>query len=249
MQPPAADPFAPGAGHAPRPADRLRSAAEVVLMSGYPTQFAIGLLLIGAGLDVRLPGGDLSLRYVVALWSLDAAAILALAVALSHARHEPLTTWLFGRRPAWREVWLGLAMAPVVFGLVVAGLAAVGALMPGLHNVPVNPFEQMIQSRWDAAALGAVAVVSGGFKEEVQRAFVLRRFEADLGGPWVGLVIFSLAFGAGHFLQGWDVGVVTTLLGLFWGVVYLKRRSIVAPAISHAGFNVAQIVQFLVFGS
>ena len=35
--------------------------------------------------------------------------------------------------------------------------------------------------------------------------------------------------------------------GAFWGVVYLRRRSVVAPVVSHSGFNLLQIVQFLVF--
>ena len=128
-------------------------------------------------------------------------------------------------------------------------LAAVRWAAPWLHNVETNPFEMLIRSPLDATIIGAVAVISGGIKEEVQRAFVLRRFEQELGGARVGLIVFSLAFGAGHFIQGWDVGVVTTLLGLFWGVLYLRRGSFTASAVSHSGFNVAQIVQFMVLGS
>ena len=112
-----------------------------------------------------------------------------------------------------------------------------------------NPFEPLLRSPRDAIILGAVVVISGGIKEEVQRAFVLRRFEQHLGGARVGLVVFSVVFGAGHFIQGWDVSVVTALLGLFWGVLYLRRGSVTASAVSHSGFDVAQIVQFMVFGS
>jgi membrane protease YdiL (CAAX protease family) len=39
--------------------------------------------------------------------------------------------------------------------------------------------------------------------------------------------------------------VATALLGLTWGVIYLRRRSIVAPVVSHAGYNALQIVQVL----
>jgi membrane protease YdiL (CAAX protease family) len=49
-------------------------------------------------------------------------------------------------------------------------------------------------------------------------------------------------------IQGYDVGVITTLMGLAWGMVYLRRRSIVAASVSHAGFNAAQILQFLLVG-
>jgi membrane protease YdiL (CAAX protease family) len=54
-----------------------------------------------------------------------------------------------------------------------------------------------------------------------------------------------VAFGGGHLIQGKDAALATGLLGAFWGVVYLRRRSAVAPMVSHAGFNLLQIVPFL----
>jgi membrane protease YdiL (CAAX protease family) len=43
-------------------------------------------------------------------------------------------------------------------------------------------------------------------------------------------------------VQGWDAVVATGLLGAFWGVVYLKRRSVVAPIVCHAIFNLTEIL-------
>jgi len=91
-------------------------------------------------------------------------------------------------------------------------------------------------------------ITTGGLKEEVQRAFVLHRFDQHLGGARLGLVLYSLVFGTGHIIQGYDVAIVTALLGLTWGAIFLWRRSLVAPSISHAGFNAAQVLQFVVFG-
>ena len=59
------------------------------------------------------------------------------------------------------------------------------------------------------------------------------------------LIIVSLAFGAGHALQGWDASIATGLLGLTWGWLYLRRRSAVAPIVSHAGFDLLQVLPFL----
>ena len=59
---------------------------------------------------------------------------------------------------------------------------------------------------------------------------MLHRFEQHLGGARLGLVLYSLVFGAGHVIQGWDVAIVTALLGLAWGIVFLWRRSVVAPS-------------------
>jgi len=227
---------------------RLAAIGEVVLTSGFPTQLTVGVLLLWAGLGALTPDGRLSMRYVVTLWLVDAVLVIGVMLALLRSRGEPLGPLLLGRRPALREAWLGVAMVPVVFGLVVGSLTTVRWLWPGLHNVALNPFEGLIRSRSDAVILGVIAGL-GGIKEEFQRAFILRRFEQHLGGATAGLVIFSLVFGAGHFIQGWDVTIVTALLGLFWGALYLRRGSFSASAVSHTGFNVAQIVQFVVLGS
>ena len=118
-----------------------------------------------------------------------------------------------------------------------------------LHNVIENPFGAMLQSRLETVAFAVVALVGGAVREEVQRAFLLTRFERHLGGPVVGLVVTSLAFGAGHWVQGWDSSIAIGLLGAVWGFIYLRRRSVVAPMVSHAGFNSFEIVQFLIAGS
>jgi membrane protease YdiL (CAAX protease family) len=57
--------------------------------------------------------------------------------------------------------------------------------------------------------------------------------------------IYSVLFGLGHYEQGYDAMVMTSVLGASWGVVYLTRRSIVAPMVSHAGFNLAQLAKYL----
>ena len=90
-----------------------------------------------------------------------------------------------------------------------------------------------------------VVVVAGGIREEVQRAFLLHRFSQSLGGPLVGLVVASAAFGLGHRLQGNDVAVATGALGFYWGVIYLWRGSAVAPVVSHSGFDLIQLLQVL----
>jgi len=90
-----------------------------------------------------------------------------------------------------------------------------------------------------------IAIIAGGLREEVQRAFLLQRFSRYLGGPIVGLIVVSVGFGAGHYLQGWDAAIATGLLGLTWGILFLRRGSAVLPIVSHAGYNAAQVVQAL----
>ena len=94
-----------------------------------------------------------------------------------------------------------------------------------------------------------MALVAGGIREEMQRAFLLTRFEQHLGGAHVGLLVTSVAFGLGHLIQGFDAALATGILGLLWGALYLWRRSAVAPMVSHAGFNSLEIARFLVMGA
>ena len=222
---------------------------EVVAASGFPTQLALGGLLLAAGLTPFGADGKLSMTYLAVLMPADLLLLLAIVVWRIRAGGERVPEVLLGQRHWVRECWLGAGLIPVVFGGVVAVMLALRTAWPALHNVDANPFEALIKSPLDALVLGALVVLTGGLKEEVQRAFVLHRFDQHLGGARLGLVLYSLVFGTGHIIQGYDVAIVTALLGLAWGTVFLWRRSLVAPAVSHAGFNAAQILQFMVFGA
>ena len=175
--------------------------------------------------------------------------MITLILAFLTLHGESPRALFLGRRPPAREVVLGLLLVPVVLFGVAAVVAALRVWLPELHNVTVNPLEALLAERRDTWLFLMVLVVAGGLREEIQRAFVLRRFEQSLGGAWVGLVLFSLAFGAGHLEQGHDVAVATACLGFFWGIVYLRRRSIVATVTSHAGFNLVEAIRFLVMGA
>jgi len=224
------------------------AAIEVVAASGFPTQLALGALLVAVGLRPFGTDGQLSMQYLAVLMPADMCVLLALVVWRIRAGGERVRDVLIGTRTWVRESWLGVGLVPVVFGGVVAVMLVLRTAWPALHNVGANPFEALIRSPLDALVVGVLVITTGGLKEEVQRAFVLHRFDQRLGGARLGLVLYSLVFGTGHIIQGYDVAIVTALLGLAWGTVFLWRRSLVAPAISHAGFNAAQVLQFVVFG-
>lgn len=235
---------------APAPPSRGRdaslpflSAFEVVLCSGFPSQLALSLLLMLLGLQAASETG-LSFRFVVALSVLDTLLVISLIVLFLRARGESVSEALLGHRPIAGEVWRGLALLPVVFAVVLVGGLVIQRLAPQLHNVETNPLQAMLDSPGRLALFAVIVVVAGGIREEVQRAFILRRFEQDLGGAWVGLVLFSVAFGLGHTVQGYDAAILTGLLGFLWGLVLLARRSVVAPIVSHALFNLSELALF-----
>jgi membrane protease YdiL (CAAX protease family) len=176
---------------------------------------------------------------------LDTILLVGLVFFFLRAHGESPRETLLGRRPVLREALAGIILLPLMLVLVVLVLATVLTFAPELHNVPRNPFEDMLQTRRSAFGFAIVAMIAGGLREEIQRGFILHRFEQYLGGGVLGVVIYSVLFGLGHLEQGFDAAIATALLGAVWGTVYLARRSIIAPLVSHAGFNLAQLVKYV----
>src|SRR5262249_36796228 len=171
---------------------------------------------------------------------------VGLSVRMVYAQGERPREVLFGRRPVATEAGLGVPL--IAAALIIAGtvILTIQRLAPSLHTVPENPLQDLLRSPRDAWLFALVVFVAGGFREELQRAFLLHRFETWLGGPLVGPLIPSVAFGAGHLVQGIDAAITTGLLGAFWGWIYLRRRSAAAPIVSHAGFDLVQVVPYLI---
>jgi membrane protease YdiL (CAAX protease family) len=134
-------------------------------------------------------------------------------------------------------------LLPVVFLLVTGIVLGLRAIAPWTHTVAESPLEQYMRNPLDTAIFAVVAVLAGGVREELQRAFILHRFEQRLGGAIVGLAVFSVTFGALHVNQGVDVATAVGVLGLIWGILYLKRRSAVMAMVNHGSFNAAQVLQ------
>jgi membrane protease YdiL (CAAX protease family) len=229
----------------PRLGERITALIEVVLCSDYPTQLALAATFGAFGFTDKMADGSLSLSYVVVLSLADTFFLLALILLFLRAHGERPRDVFLGARFIAEEARYGVGLIFAALAIGVAVLVAIQALVPWLHTVARNPLQDLVSTRESAAIFAVVVVVAGGVREELQRAFVLRRFEQHLGGGGVGIVVGSVAFGAGHLLQGADAAIATALLGAFWGIVYLRRRSSVAPIVSHSGFNLMQLAQFL----
>lgn len=242
------DATSPAAAQPTSHADRLASLIEVVVCSGFPTQLIVMLALGALGLQPFVSGSRLSLRYLTWLSFADTALLLGLVLFFLRVRGDDPRGLFLGMRRAWPEVRLGLLCVPAVFLVVGALSAVIARVAPWLRNVPENPLASLLQRPGDIVVFAIVAVVAGGVREEIQRAFILDRFERHLGGALAGLVLFSLVFGLGHALQGWDAMLLTAVLGAIWGALYLWRRSIVAPLVCHAAFNLAEVAYHAVAG-
>jgi membrane protease YdiL (CAAX protease family) len=229
-------------------AARVVALLEVLLCSGFPTQLAIGGTYVAMGRPALTAGGGLSTAYVVTVSLADTVLVLALVTAFLLAHGERPREVVFGqsgRRTVGADLVAGVWLVFAAFGIALSVSIVTQRLAPWLHTVERNPLESLLQSPRDAWLFAFVVVVAGGIREEVQRAFILHRFKWWLGGGTLGLVVTSIAFGVGHLTQGADAAVATGLLGALWGAVYLRRRSALAPMVSHAGFDLVQILAFL----
>lgn len=242
-----AAPAEPALAAPPSPSvgERLGALAEVVICSGFPTQLFLLTLMTSLGMRLQTTDGRWSALFVSVLSLLDTALVVALILLFLGSHREHVRDVLTGRRPVVREAAIGLALMVPILLFATLLLLVLFRLAPQLHNVARNPFEDMLQNRRDASLFAIVATIAGGIREEIQRGFILHRFRQYLGGGAVGVVTYSVVFGLGHVDQGWDAAITVATLGAIWGTIYLTRRSIVAPMVSHAGFNLAQLIKYM----
>lgn len=216
---------------------------EIVLCSGYPTQFLIAQVLLAGGVRATRPDGSLSSTFVFALSLVDTVILLSLIAFLLRRRGERPRQVLFGNLPPARDAGAGVLSLPLVLFVVIALTIAIRRLAPALHNVPDNPLEGLLASGASLWLFMTVVIVAGGVREELQRAFLLHRFRADLERPWLGLAVTSVAFGMGHTLQGLDAAVMTGVLGAIWGAMFLMRGGALAAMVSHSLFNSTELLR------
>ena len=228
---------------------RSIAVSEILLCSSVPTQVLIGTFLRLMGFAPVDADGRFSLIFVLILSVADTCLLIALMVLLTRAHGESVAALWLGGRPVGREAAVGALLVPVVFFMVVILLNVLRLVAPWLHNVPTNPLEELAATPGQATIFAVVAILAGGVREELQRAFLLQRFTRHLGGPAVGVIVLSVAFGVGHIVQGWDAVITTGLLGAFWAVIYLRRGSSVAPLVSHSGFNALEVLRVAIVGA
>ena len=228
-----------------QPLDRIAAVVEVILCSGFPTQILLIAILASAGMKPRTAEGLLSPPFVFTLSLVDTVLVIGLVLFFLTAHRESPRRVLLGQRAILREALLGVALVPAVFFLLVLVLMLILGLAPQLDNVARNPLEDLLRTRGDAIIFAVVAMVAGGVREEMQRGFIIHRFDTFLGGGAVGVVVYSALFGLGHIEQGYDAAIATGTLGAFWGAIYLTRRSVVAPMVNHAAFNLTQLVKYV----
>ena len=242
---------------------RALALVEVLLVAlAGPVLVQIGFMLLNVGRTGIL--GDTRILF---LFMASEACITLFAILLFlRIRGESLRNigWIWNN-VSW-EVLLGIGCVPLLFGSTFLVSIFFSFFLPEYVSTS-NPLLELIESYGDLLLFLISSIYVGGIKEEIQRAFVLDRFERYLGaillmpflrisgrsvseqagrrvGIIVGLILWSLFFAFGHALQGIDNAVAAGILGVCFGLLYLWRRNLVAPMVAHALFDVATLLFF-----
>lgn len=129
-----------------------------------------------------------------------------------------------------REILLGIALyAPMLLLVTVAGELLRAA---GLHAVAASG--GVVPQGDGQISLAAVLVVVVACAEEtIFRGYLLLRLRAATGSTTAAVALSTALFAAGHAYEGVIGVVLVAILGVFLALVYLWRRSLVAPIVMH----------------
>jgi uncharacterized protein len=223
--------------------DRLLALFEVLSLSGVVSGILATLPL---ALINRNSAETLSANFLSATLFLESAFFFLILWIILKIHNETLAG-LGLRLIHWKSnFFIGLALVPVL--IVINWLIAIffKVFLPK-YFLETNPLTDSIHSPVQLIFFTFAALIAGGLKEEIQRAFIIRRFSRYLGGAGLGLLLWSLAFGAGHYVQGVQGVVTTTLLGFIFGMLYLLRGSLIGPIVAHAAYNTLALILYWFF--
>lgn len=240
--PPPPPPLEPAALAPRQPPSAAIALLQIVLCSGLPTQVALQFVLAALGIVAPTTTKEWSLGYVAGVLVADTAIVVGLILWFLRLSGERARQVFLGQRSVAWEWSIGITLVPAAFVVIATINVIVMRYAPTLHQ-PQNPFQALVQTPYGMIIFTSLAILAGGVREEMQRAFALHRF-SQMGIPYLGLLVFSIAFGVGHQVQGWDAAIMTGSLGALWGFVYLRRGSIVAPAVCHGAFDAIEVIAF-----
>jgi uncharacterized protein len=138
--------------------------------------------------------------------------------------------WNFRKGP--QDVIRGLFLFVFVF----LGAAYLDwLLLAAGFSAPSTPTPKFLTVRGPAELLLALVlvVVVAVAEEIIFRGYLILRLKTVTGSTTLAVVLSSVIFSLGHGYEG-TAGVVTVgFMGLFFAVVYVWRRSLVAPIVMH----------------
>jgi membrane protease YdiL (CAAX protease family) len=221
--------------------NRFQAIFEILLVSGLvSTIFAAQLFYMAEGPRAGLMNDAVTTSIFLLVEAAISLLIIATLIKLHGERFQDLGL----RWNRWRRhVIAGVLLVPVLFMISSLVSFIFRAYLPKYH-METNPLTSMIHTPQQLGLFIFAALIAGGIKEELQRAFIINRFHQHLGGAGVGLVLWSLAFGAGHSIQGVEAIVAISIIGFVLGLVYIVSGSLVAPIVAHGAYDTLALLGY-----
>lgn len=224
--------------------DRTQALFEVILLAGIASGLLAGLPFMFShdGRESLLANARAVSLYLL----LEAGITFVLMLLVMKAHGEKIRGLGLGGSHWRADVLLGLSIIPLLFALNIVVSVIFQTFFPKFF-LERNPLTDLIHGPGDLGLFICAALIAGGIKEEVQRAFIVRRFQAYLGGANLGLVLWSIAFGIGHYVQGVQGMITAGIFGLIFGIAYLARSSLIAPMVAHGAYDALALLGYWFF--
>jgi membrane protease YdiL (CAAX protease family) len=159
-------------------------------------------------------------------------AFLSLIVFFAWKNGEPMDRFGWVKKDLSREVTAGLWL----FLLMVLMTSLISQILSGAGvSLPSKPLPSFLTARSPAGyALAAVLVVVVAISEETMfRGYLIVRLNAVTHRRLLAVLLSTSIFALGHGYEGKAGVVAVFFIGLFLAVVYLWRKSLVAPMVIH----------------
>lgn len=163
-------------------------------------------------------------RTMLIIWSMTALALYAMRL-----RGERLAD-VGAVPPAMPVTAYGLALALVAVPALLNARRVRGPCFADYHE-RVRRVIPMTASEW--AWFVPVAFTAGICEEFLYRGYALTTVGRLSGNIWLGVALSTLAFGLAHAYQGWRGIAGTSILGLFFALIYVTFGSLYPCMLAH----------------
>jgi membrane protease YdiL (CAAX protease family) len=159
-------------------------------------------------------------------------ALVSLTLFFLYRNGEPVKLVGWTPKNIWKEILLGLGLfVPFFFGagLLDSALRAVG------FSAPLTPQPSFLTARSTTELLLALVlvVVVAVAEETIFRGYLILRFKAITASRVATVLLSAVIFSLGHGYEG-TAGVITVgAMGVVFALVYMWRKSLVAPIVMH----------------
>jgi uncharacterized protein len=172
-------------------------------------------------------------------------ALVSLILFLLWRNREPFDRIGWTRRRLLREAALGVLLYVFFLGGSLLMSFGLGRVAPGPPAAAIPWF--LTARAWAEMPLAlALLLVVAWSEETIYRGYLLYRFTGLTSRPATAVLLSSVLFGLGHGYQGLTGTGILCLMGIVLAIVYLWRRSLVAPFVMHFLHNLVKILLPLV---